>query len=166
MTPSLHSEKSTRTDSAALPPFALFYLLSLSLFDQSLVSLASSLPFFRSSLSACRNSCTHFLHSRISLSRKMSPSLSGMLARVQVEFRGRPRTMSLPLEMLDNIGHRGSPMEHGIDNSYKLSSIKRERVNQAHRIDTYGEETFNKIWFRGRMMRSDVCRHSMFEIEK
>lgn len=73
----------------------------------------------------------------------MSPSLSAMLARVQVEFRARPRTMSLPLEMLDNIGHRGSPMEHGVDNSYKLS--RRERVNQVRRIDSYGGETFNKI---------------------
>jgi len=34
--------------------------------------------------------------------------------------------MSLPLEMLDNIGHWGSPTEHEVDNSYKLSRIRRE----------------------------------------
>lgn len=73
----------------------------------------------------------------------MSSSLSGMSARVQVEFCAGPRTMSLPLEMLDNIGHWGSPMEHDkVDNSYKLSRIRREQI---HRIGSYGEEIFNKI---------------------
>lgn len=59
-----------------------------------------------------------------SLSRKMSPSLSEMSARVQVEFCAAPRAMSLPLEMFDNIGHQRSPMEHEVDNSYKLSRIE------------------------------------------
>lgn len=53
--------------------------------------------------------------------------------------------MSLPLEMLDNIGHQGSPMEHEADNSYKLLRIRREHVNQGYRIDSYGGETFNEI---------------------
>lgn len=155
MTPPLRSEKSTRNDSAPFPPFASFYP-PLVFLDWFLVSLASFLPFFRSPISVTpRNSCTHFSIPAF-LSRKMSPSLSGMSARVQVEFRTGPRTMSLPLEMLDNIGHQESPMEHEVDNSYKLSRIRREHVNQSHRIDSYGvRETFNKIWF----YKNDVKWH-------
>lgn len=75
--------------------------------------------------------------------RKMSPSLSGMSARVQAEFRVGSQTMSLLLEMLDNIGHRGSSTEHEVDNSYKSSKIKRERMNrEVYSIDSSSKDMF------------------------
>ena len=141
MTPPLRPEKSTRNDSTLFPPFATFYS-PLVFLDRSLVSLASFLPFFRSLLSASRLTFARIFFISASLSRKMSSSLSGMSTRVQVEFRTGSRTMSLPLEMLDNIG-LGSPMEHDeVDNSYKLSRIKREQI---YRIGSYSEGIFNKI---------------------
>lgn len=69
----------------------------------------------------------------------MSPSLSRMSARVQAEFHVGSQTTSLPLEVLDDIGHRGSSMEHEVDNSYKSSKIKRIRIARLIGIDSGGK---------------------------
>lgn len=130
MTLSLRPEKSTRNDLAPSSssisfclPLIFFFFFSTDipfLLHRFFLILALFLPF---SITPIR-----IFSISVSLSRKMSPSLSEMSARVQVEFCAAPRAMSLPLEMFDNIGHQRSPMEHEIDNSYKLSRIKRASV--------------------------------------
>lgn len=79
----------------------------------------------------------------VSLSRKMSPSLSRMSTRVQVEFHAGPRTMSLPVEMFDNIGHQG-------DRRWKRQSIRFVQIVEikkkpwivifSHRIHLFREQ--------------------------
>lgn len=125
LTLSLCPEKSTRNDPASFSPSASVsssphFPPPISRFSRIVSSLFLSFP-----LPLSRGLYTHFLYSRASISSKMSPSLSRMSARVQAEFYVGSQTMSLPLEVLDDIGHRGSSMEHEVDNSYKSSKIKR-----------------------------------------
>lgn len=139
LTLSLCPEKSTRNDPASFSPSTL---LSFSSTDLPFLSHRFLLILIVL-LSLYRGLYTRFLYSPASISSKMSPSLSRMSARVQAEFHVGSQTMSLPLEMLDNIGHRGSSMELEVDNSYKSSKIKRERLNrEVDSIDLGSEDMF------------------------